>query len=157
MDNLWGKQNATIKVKSGSCWGKENWKERLEVSSALHKSKLLELTQWSIALTRPVKLHVAGFAINVESIIHIISTCPNLAKNQYQKRYDKVVKKIHWLLWKKFHREYNDKWYEHVPNSVLENEECEILRNFPIQCDKVIEQWWPGIVCINKIAKSLIV
>ena len=32
---------------------------------------------------------------NVESIIHIISTSPNLAKNQYQKRYDKVVKKIH--------------------------------------------------------------
>ena len=30
-------------------------------------------------------------------------------------------------------------WYEHVPNSVLENEECEILRNFPTQTDKVIE------------------
>ena len=65
---------------------------------------------------------------NVESVTHIISACPNLAKNQYQKRHDKVAKKIHW----------NE--HEHVPDSVLENEGCKI--------------WWPDIVCINKIAKS---
>ena len=33
----------------------------------------------------------------------MISACPNLAKNQYRKRFDKVVKKIQCLLCKKFH------------------------------------------------------
>ena len=51
---------------------------------------------------------------NIASVTHIISACPNLAKNQYRKRHDKVAKKIHWLLCKNFHLEYNDKWYEHV-------------------------------------------
>ena len=31
---------------------------------------------------------------NVKSVIHIISTCPNLAKNQYRKRHHKVAKKF---------------------------------------------------------------
>ena len=78
---------------------------------------------------------------NVESVTHI-STFPNQAKNQYRKRHDKVAKKICWLLCKKFYLECNDKWYEHVPDSVLENEGCKILWDFPIQTDKVIEHGW---------------
>ena len=57
----------------------------------------------------------------------------------------------------KCHLECNDKWYEHVPDSVLENEGCKILRDFPIQTDKVIEHTRPDIVCINKIAKSCLI
>ena len=64
----------------------------------------------------------------------------NLAKNRYQKRHDKVAKKSHWLLCKKFHLERNDKWYEHVTDSVLENGRFKIFWDFPIQTDKVIEQ-----------------
>ena len=51
---------------------KGSWKGRLKVSFALHKSKLLELTQWSIALTRPVKLHVAGFAKKMLKVSHLL-------------------------------------------------------------------------------------
>ena len=29
---------------------------------------------------------------NVESVTHIISACPNLARNQYRKKHDKVAK-----------------------------------------------------------------
>ena len=94
---------------------------------------------------------------NVERVIHIISACPNLAKNQYRKRHNKVAKKIHWLLRKKFQLECNDKWYEHVPDSVLENERCKILWDFPIQTDKVIEHRRPDIVYIDKIAKSSLI
>ena len=61
---------------------------------------------------------------NVESVTDIISAYPNLAKKQYRKRHDKVEKKMHWLLCKKYHLECNDKWYEHVPDSVLKNEGC---------------------------------
>ena len=94
---------------------------------------------------------------NVESITHIISTCPNLAKSQYRKRHEKVAKKNHWLLCKKFLLECNDKWYEHVPDSVLENGGFKTLWNFSIQTDKVIEHRRPDIVFIDKIAKSCLI
>ena len=97
------------------------------------------------------------FNKNVESVTHIINACPNLEKNQYRKRHDKVAKKIHWLLCKKFHLEFNDKRYEHVPDSVLENEGCKILWDFPIKTDKVIEDRRPDIACINKLAKSCLI
>ena len=58
---------------------------------------------------------------------------------------------------KKFHLKCNDKWYEHVPDSVLENEGCKILLDFLIQTDKVIEHRPPDIVCIDKIAKSCLI
>ena len=74
---------------------------------------------------------------DAEIVTHIINACPNLAKNQYRKRYYKVAKKIHWLLCKKFHLECNDKWYEHVSDLVLENEGCKILWDFPIKTDNV--------------------
>ena len=90
---------------------------------------------------------------NIENVTHIISAYPNLIKNQYQQRHEKVAKKIHWLLWKKFHPECNDNWNELVPDSVLENEGCKILWDFPVQTDKVIEHKLPDIVCIDKIAK----
>ena len=82
---------------------------------------------------------------NAESVTHIISACPNLAKNQYWKRHNKVAKKIRWLL-----------WYEHVPDSLMEDGGCKILWEFPIQTDKVIEHRRPDIVCINKITKNLL-
>ena len=94
---------------------------------------------------------------NVESVTLIISPWPNLAKKQYRKRHDKVAKKIYWLLCKKFQLECNDKWYEHVTDSVLENEGCKILWDFPIQTGKVIEHRRPDIVCIEKIAKSCLI
>ena len=58
---------------------------------------------------------------------------------------------------KKFHLKCNDKWYEHVPDSVLENEGCKILLDFLIQTDKVIEHRPPDIGCIDKIAKSCLI
>ena len=94
---------------------------------------------------------------NIESFTHIISACPKLAKNQYRKKHDKVANKIHWLLFKKFNLECYDKWYEHILNSVQENEGCKILWDFPFQSDKVIEHTRPDIVCIDKIAKSCLI
>ena len=69
-DNLWWKQNATMKVRSGSGWGKESWKGRLKVSLVLSKNKLSELIQWSIVLTRPVKLRFAGLATKTLKVSH---------------------------------------------------------------------------------------
>ena len=56
-----------------------------------------------------------------------------------------------------FHLECTDKWYEHVPDSVLQNEGCKILWDFPIQTAKVTEHRWSDIVCIDKTAKSCLI
>ena len=89
-------------------------------------------------LTKPVKLPVTGFTTKILKVSHTSLPIP--------KKHNKVAKKIHWLLWKKFYLECNDKRYKHVPDSVLENEGCKVLWDFPIQTDIVIEHRRPDIV-----------
>ena len=86
-----------------------------------------------------------------ESVTHITSLCQKLAQTQYKHRHDKVGKKIHWLLSKKYNLECTDKWYQHSPESVAENEEVKILWDFMIQTDRVIEHRRPDIVVVEKI------
>ena len=86
-----------------------------------------------------------------ESVTHITSACQKLAQTQYKHRHDKVGKKIHWLLSKKYNLECTDKWYQHSPESVAENEEVKILWDFMIQTDRVIEHRRPDIVVVEKI------
>ena len=45
--------------------------------------------------------------------------------------------------------EAGDKWYEHKPESVLENEDYKILWDFSIQTD-VIEARRPDLVVVDK-------
>ena len=147
MSNLWEKQNATIKVKSGSGWGNESWKERLKVFFVLHKSKLLKLIRWGIVLIKLVKLHVASFATKIVKVSHISFTPAFIWRKNNTNENPLVTME-------KFHLECNTKWYEHVRKSVLENEGRRILWNLLIQTDKVIHHRRPNIVCIAKIAKS---
>ena len=50
--------------------------------------------------------------------------------------------------------EAGDKWYEHEPESVLENEDCKILWDFSIQTDHVIEAHRPDLVVVDKKERS---
>ena len=50
----------------------------------------------------------------------------------------------------KDHLEKEDKWYEHAPDSVSENDEVKLLWDVNIQCDHVIEARRPDIVVVNK-------
>ena len=47
-----------------------------------------------------------------------------------------------------------DKWYEHVPDSVSENDEVKLLWDMNIQCDHVIKARRPDIVVVNKQART---
>ena len=54
-----------------------------------------------------------------------------------------------WPIWKLcceygFNR--NEKWCEHQPDEVEENERCKILWDMTIQCDHIIEARRPDIV-----------
>ena len=73
-----------------------------------------------------------------EGINHIVSGCSKLAQ-EYKRRYDNLGKIIHWKLARKCNFEAGDKWYEHEPQNLLENEDYKILWDFSIQTDHVIE------------------
>ena len=46
--------------------------------------------------------------------------------------------------------EAGNKWYEHEPESVLENEDYKILWDFSIQTDHVVEAWRTDLVLVDK-------
>ena len=58
-----------------------------------------------------------------ESIDYIVSGCSKLAQKEYKRRHDNLGKIVHWKLARKCNFEAGDKWYEHEPKSVLENED----------------------------------
>ena len=63
---------------------------------------------------------------------------------------------IRWKLCEKFMLERSDKWYEHSPETVLENTNHKLLWDMNIQCDHTIEARRPAIVIINKVEKSAV-
>ena len=85
-----------------------------------------------------------------ESIDHIVSGCRKLVQTEYKRRHDNLGKIVHWKLARKCNFEAGDKWYEHEPENVLENEHYKILWDFSIQTDHVIEPWRPNLVLVAK-------
>ena len=89
-----------------------------------------------------------------ESIDHIVSGCSKLAQKEYKRRHDNLGKIVHWKLARKCNFEAEDKWYEHEPESVLENEDYKILWDFSIQTDHVRETRRPYLVVVDKKQRS---
>ena len=83
----------------------------------------------------------------VESIDHVVSGCSKLVQ---KKMYDNLGKIVHWNFVRKCNFEDGDKWYEHEPGSILENEDYKILWDFSIQTDHVIEARRPDLVVVDK-------
>ena len=54
-----------------------------------------------------------------ESIVHILSGCPKLAKTEYIKRHNNAAAYMHWKILKHYNIKANDKWYEHQPETVI--------------------------------------
>ena len=79
-----------------------------------------------------------------------------VAVNLYRRstRHDNLGKIVHLKLARKSNFEAGDKWYEHEPKSVLENEEYKILWDFSIQTDHVIEARKPNLVVVDKKERS---
>ena len=81
-----------------------------------------------------------------ETIDHIVSGCPELAKTEYIARHDKVAAYIHWEICKKYGLETPSQWYKHQPCVVAENEDITILWDMPIHTDREIKANRPDIV-----------
>ena len=57
---------------------------------------------------------------------HIVSGCEVLAKTEYISRHNKAAAYLHWNVFQDHDMEVIDKWYEHMPQSVTQNEESKI-------------------------------
>ena len=91
-----------------------------------------------------------------ETIDHIISGCPELAKTEYIHRHDKTATYVHWKICKEYNIRVSEKWYKHQPNTVTENDEIVILWDMPIQTDREIKANRPDIIVKNKYKKECI-
>ena len=89
-----------------------------------------------------------------ESIDQIVSGCSKLAQNAYKRRHDNLGKIVHSKLARKCNFEAGDKWCEHEPESVLENEDYKILWDFSIQIDHVMEVQRLDLVEVDKKERS---
>ena len=67
-----------------------------------------------------------------EIIDYVVSGCSKLAQKEYKRRHNNLRKIVYWKLGRKCNFEAGDKWYEHEPRSVLQNEDYKILWYFSI-------------------------
>ena len=91
-----------------------------------------------------------------QTIDHIVVGCPVLAKTEYIQRHDKAAGSIHWIICKHYHLPAADKWYEHKPERVNENERATILWDMPVKTDKEIKANRPDIIMKDKKERKCI-
>jgi len=84
-----------------------------------------------------------------ETVEHIISACPILAKEQYIKRYDTVSAQLHFNVCKEIRAKLDNKQQcNHVPKSVKTSHEGKVnlLWNQQVQTDRTIPNNKPDII-----------
>ena len=89
-----------------------------------------------------------------ETIDHLVSACPTLAKSEYITRHNKVAQYIHHKVCQHYGINVKNHWYEHEITPVVENKSMKILWDFPIQTDRTIKANRPDIVIIDKEKKT---
>ena len=76
---------------------------------------------------------------------HIVSGCPKLAQTDYIPRHDKAAAYIHWQVCQSYIKTL-EKWYDHAPEMLTENEDATILWNMQIHSNCEIAAFKPDIV-----------
>jgi hypothetical protein len=83
-----------------------------------------------------------------ETIDHLTSGCPILAKNEYLVRHDKVCTHLHYSICKALGTETTDKWYTHMPKPVYEEGYVTVLWNKAVNTDGEVTANRPDIIII---------
>ena len=91
----------------------------------------------------------------METINHVISECPALAQNEYKRRHDIVAKTLHWKICKEYNIPCPEKWYNHIPEKVVENDRMKILWDYDVRTDHVIQARRPDLILINKVEQKV--
>ena len=75
-----------------------------------------------------------------------MSGCSKLAQQEYKRRHDNVARVVHWDLLEKCGFSRVDKWFEHQPETVLENNDYKLLWDYNIQTDHQISARRPDVI-----------
>ena len=86
-----------------------------------------------------------------ESIDHILSGCPELAKTKCIKRHNNAAAHMHWKILKHYNIKANNKWYEYKPETVTQNEKVTIMQ---VHTDKTFKANKPDIIIKDKHEKT---
>ena len=89
-----------------------------------------------------------------ETVHHLLSACPVLANKEYLYRHDQVCKYVHWCVCKEAGLDVPEKWYEHQPQSVVENASIKVLWDVPIITDRTIGCNRPDLTIYRKENKT---
>ena len=109
--------------------------------------------------TNWVKKHIDGrevsdkcrlCGVRDESVEHLVAECEKVAQTEYKQRHDSIARIVHLEMCQKYGLIGEMKWYNHRPESVLENERVKILWDFSIQTDHIVQHNRPDIVIIHK-------
>jgi hypothetical protein len=84
-----------------------------------------------------------------DTIDHLTSGCPILAKNEYVIRHDKVCTHLYYSICKTFGIETAENWYFHIPKLVCQHEDITVLWNQGIQTDREVLANRPDIIIKN--------
>ena len=66
-------------------------------------------------------------------------------------------KLVHWKLCEKHNLERKEKWYEHCPEGVVEDDDVKLIWDINIQCDNAMEVKRPDLILVDKKAKSCVI
>ena len=89
-----------------------------------------------------------------KTIDHLVSGCPELAKTEYIHHHNKAAAHMQWKICKEFGIEVKERWYEHEPKTLTENDSVTILWDMPIHTDRNVAANTPDIVLKNKKDKT---
>ena len=67
-----------------------------------------------------------------------------------------ITSLVHWTLCCKHDLSRNEKWYDHQPDGVVENERCKILWDMTIRCDHVIEARRSDLLLKRRVTRQLL-
>ena len=83
-----------------------------------------------------------------ETIDHIISACPILAKKDYIERHDRVCTHLHHNLCKEYNIAVETNWYEHKPKAITATDDGQttIIWNVPVRTDRTVPNNRPDII-----------
>ena len=84
-----------------------------------------------------------------ETIDHLISGCPILAKNEYLMKHVKVCTRLHYSICKALGIETTDKWNTHMAKPVYEKGDVTVLWNQAVNTDREVTANRPHIIIIN--------
>ena len=84
-----------------------------------------------------------------ETIDHLTSECPILAKNEYLMRHNKDCTHLHYSICKALGIETTDKWYTHMPKPVYEKGDVTVFWNQAVHTDREVTANRPDIIIKN--------